>query len=186
MFEQIMDYIGTTALKHVAVKQYKYQKRIMINQQNNNAYMQVVIEDDPYGQYIKTNGVYTLTLNIDVLGFPKDDTEILKIQSDAFQVASELIAYIDKDMTFMDRISVYDYSMLSISHFTDDNAAGQRISLELVVPNPINLCTLDDNFTDEIVLGEKDELELKDPNPESKANELVLKPIRLSTWKQKG
>ena len=186
MFEQIMDYIGTTALKHVAVRQYKYQKRIMINQQNNNAYMQVVIEDDPYGQYIKTNGVYTLTLNIAALGFPKADTEILKIQSDAFQVASELIAYIDNDTTFMDRISVYDYSMLSISHFTDDNAAGQRISLELVVPNPINLCTLDDNFTDEIVLVEKDELELKDPNPESKANELVLKPIRLSTWKQKG
>lgn len=186
MFEQIMNYIGTTALKHVAVKQYKYQKRIMINQQDNNAYMQVVIEDDPYGQYIKESGVYTLTINIDVLGFPKDDTEILKIQSDAFQVASELIAYIDKDTTFMDRISVYDYSMLSISHFTDDNAAGQRLSLELVVPNPINLCTLDDNFSENISYVEKDELELKDPNPESKANELVLKPIKLSTWKQKG
>lgn len=183
MFEQIMNYIATTALKHVAVKQSKYQKRIMINQQNNNAYMQVVIEDDPFGQYIKTSGVYTLTLNIDVLGFPKDDTEILKIQSDAFQVASELIAYIDKDTTFMDRISVYDYSMLGISHFTDDNAAGQRVSLELVVPNPINLCDLDDNFTYELIFIEKDELELEDPNPESKANELVLKPIKLSTWK---
>ena len=39
MLEQIVNYIGSVGLKHKAVKTFKYQKRSLINQQNNNGYV---------------------------------------------------------------------------------------------------------------------------------------------------
>lgn len=178
MFQEIIDYIGNTALKHIAVKSYKYQKRIMINQQNNHSYMQFIVEDNPYFQFIKTANVYTLTLNIDIIGQPKDDTQILEVQNDAFQVGAEIIAYIERDLTYKGLLSIYDFDFLSISHFTDDNSAGQRLTLELVVPNPVNLCILDDNFDeDNMQVEETDDIDL--PQVENKSDELILTPIKL-------
>ena len=48
MLEQIVNYIGSVGLKHKAVKTFKYQKRSLINQQNNNGYVELIIEDNAY------------------------------------------------------------------------------------------------------------------------------------------
>lgn len=179
MFKQIIDYLMETALKHKAVKQSKYQRRSLINAQNNNRYIQFIIEDDPFTQYIKTSNVFTITYNIDILGFPTKDYSSLQIQSDCFQIGNEILKKIDKG-EMSKYLSVWDYSFLSLSNFTDDNASGQRLTLELVVPNPVNLCTLNDNFDDEVEVEETDiELDLKDVNPPSNADELILRPIKL-------
>ena len=66
MLEQIINYIGRVALKHKAVNTLKYQKRSLINQQNNNAYMEVVIEDNSYLQQIITQNIFTMTTNINI------------------------------------------------------------------------------------------------------------------------
>lgn len=166
MIKEIIDYIGKTALRHKAVNRYKYQGRIMVNQQNDNAYMQFIIEDNHSLQYLKTASVHTLTMNIDIIGKPKDDTEILTVQDIAFQIGVEVIAYIERHAE-KGLLSIWDYDFLALSHFTDDSSAGQRLTLELVVPNPINYCTLDDNFG---------EIKTDDETPD---NELIIKPIRL-------
>lgn len=180
MYKDIVDYIGNIALKHIAVKSFKYQKRIMVNQQNNNSYMQFIIEDDTYLQYIKTANVFTATFNIDIIGQPKDDTDILNVQNDALQVGAEVIQYITNDDTYRNLISVYDYDFLAISHFTDDNSAGYRLSLELIIPNPVNLCEYLNNFSEDNIPVEAEKpLDIINSKPDTKSNELVLTPIKL-------
>lgn len=150
MYKEIIEYLLEIALRHKAVRTAKYQSRSLINQQNNNGYMQVIIEGDVYAQYILSSGIYTMTFNIDILDFINADNSPLEAHSDTFQVANEIISFIENDGKYKALISVYDYSMLTISHFTDDNAFGVRVTLELQVPNPVNECTLSDNFDDEV------------------------------------
>lgn len=178
MYTDIIDYISEIFLKHKAVKTVKYQNKTLINSQNNNAYVEVSIENNgAYAQLIKTNNVFTLTLNINVLAFPKDETDVLEKQNVCFQIANEVLAYIERDITYKGMIYIYDYDYLSLSHFSDDNSCGWRMSLELVIPIPIDLCTLDDNFSDEIEIVEPDDIDL--PQRENKSDELVLTPIKL-------
>ena len=112
MLEQIVNYIGSVGLKHKAVKTFKYQKRSLINQQNNNGYVELIIEDNAYLQQVITQNIFTATFNVDILGFPKDDTEILGIQSLCMQIAVEIMAYIEKDETFLGQLSIHDYDIL--------------------------------------------------------------------------
>lgn len=181
MYKTITNYIGETALKHIAVKCFKYQKRIMVNQQANNAYLQWVIEDETYCQWVKTADVFTMSYNIDVIGKPKDDTEILEIQNDAFQVAVETIGYIANDTDMRNILSVYDYDVQFISHFTNDSSAGVRVTLTLATPNPLDLCTFMDNF-DEDNMGVLPETAIdliQSGEAMEKPDELILKPIFL-------
>ena len=77
-------------------------------------------------------------------------------------------------------ISVYDYDFLAISHFTDDNSAGYRLSLELIIPNPVNLCEYLNNFSEDNIPVEAEKpLDIINSKPDTKSNELVLNPIRL-------
>lgn len=183
MFEDIINYIGEIALRHKAVRSFQYKKRIKINAQNNTPYMQVIVEDNSYLQLIKTNNVFTCTLNIDILGQPKDETQILEVQNDALTVAVNIMAYIERDITYKGMLSIYDYDMLMLSEFTDDRSAGVRLSLELVLPIPIDLCTLDDNFNDEVEIVEPDD-DIDLPQIENKSDELILTPIKLQKNKK--
>lgn len=184
MLEQIVNYIGSVGLKHKAVKTFKYQKRSLINQQNNNGYIELIIEDNAYLQQVITQNIFTATFNVDILGFPKDDTEILGIQSLCMQIAVEIMAYIEKDGTFLGKLSIHDYDILLVSHFTDDASAGVRLSLELVIPNPINLCSFMDNFNENVEIVEKPTLNLTQADKAvatDKKKQLNLRPIKLKT-----
>ena len=181
MYKQLILYIINVALKHKAVKYSKYKNKIYTNAQNNNSYMQFNIDTDPYFQLLITspNQPFTMTLNIDILGFPKDNYTVWDRQNDALQIGVEVIHYIAQDETLMGQLSVHDYSFLALDEFTDDRSAGQRLTLEMIIPNPINLCTFMDNFSEEFIPVEKEDkdIDLKDVNPPSEKNNLVLKPI---------
>jgi hypothetical protein len=56
------------------------------------------------------------------------------------------LAYLDIKEQFKGIISVYDYSILTLSHYSDDSSAGVKLSLVLTIPNGVNLCELDDHF----------------------------------------
>ena len=181
MFKQIIDYIISIALRHKAVFFAKYLNRSYINQQNNNGYYQVNVNTDVYSQLLISvpNQPFDVTINIDILGFPTKEHTVLDCQSDALQIGIEMIHFIRQDNTFMGQLSVHDYSFLALDEFTDDRSAGQRLTLELIMPDPINLCTFMDNFLDEpkIIETEDKEIDLKDVKAPSEKNNLVLKPI---------
>ena len=187
MIGQLVNYIGETALRHKAVRTFKYQSRVLINQQNNNSYMQFVIEDNMYLQQIITRNIFTATMNVDIIGFPKDDTEILSMQNDAMQVAVEVMAFIENDDMFMGQLSIHDYDILFISHFTDDDSAGVRLSLEIVLPNPVNLCEYEDNF-EELSEVEEQSLDLSGAEnsvSRTESKSLTLNPLKLKTRTRK-
>ena len=181
MYKQIIDYIISVALRHKAVFFAKYLNRSYINQQNNNGYYQVNVNTDVYSQLFISvpNQPFVVTINIDILGFPTKEHTVLDCQSDAFQIGIEMIHFIRQDNTFMGRLSVHDYSFLALDEFTDDRSAGQRLTLEIVIPNPINLCTFMDNFSEEFIPVEKEdkEIDLKDVKAPSEKNNLLLKPV---------
>lgn len=148
MYKTIIDYISEIALRHKLVNRVKYQNKSLINAQHSNANYQVVIENDVYSQWIRTSNVFTMTINIDILSHAtsRDDKNELIIHNDSFLIANNIITFIDNDDTYQGIVKIYDYSLLNISHFTDDNDAGIRLSLELVVPNPSTVCDIENNF----------------------------------------
>lgn len=182
MLEQIINYIMECAIKHIAVNSVKYQSRVLINQQNSNPNYQVVIEDDAYLQYMKTGNVNTLSLNIDILSHCGDDSEILNVQSTALQIGSELLKYVETDDYFFSMLKIDDYDFLALSHFTDDDSAGIRVTVQLIVPNPVDLCSYRDNFDEDKDFSvEKDETINLTPETDcgNDSNEITLKPIKL-------
>ena len=180
MYKQIIDYIISIFLRHKAVFNCRYMQRIYTNSQNNNAYVQAIINSDPYIQALISvaNRPTTLTLNIDILAFKTNEYTVVDAQSDTLQIGMEVIHFIEQDPYFMGRLSIHDFSFLGLDEYTDDRAAGQRLTLELVIPNPINLCEFMDNFSEEFIPVEKEdkEIDLVGQAPSEK-NNLVLKPI---------
>lgn len=187
MYKQIIDYIGEIALRHKLVNKVKYQNKSLINQQHSNANYQVVIEDDVYSQWIRTTNVFTMTINIDILSYTtsRDDKNELIIHNDSFLIANNIITFIENDDTYQGIIKVYDYSLLNLSHFTDDNDAGIRLSLELVVPNPSTVCDIESNFDRTLHTEEEKDKEIN-LNIETKEDDTInITPIKLPKNKKK-
>lgn len=148
MLEEIINYIKDICLRHKAVNYFRYSTKMDINQQNNNPYIAVWFEDSIFSQLIITQDIFTVTMNIYFLAFVGKDYTPLQAHSDTFDIANQVLAYIENDDTYNGLLRIHDYSLLQVSKFTDDNCYGQRLTLELQVPVPVNLCTNGDNFTD--------------------------------------
>lgn len=157
MLKDIVNIIRDTALRHRGVRTFKYQGDDLHNHQNNDEYYQVYLDDVSYHQLNITTNIFKAEFNLYILGFPLDIPEdILEKQNNAYTIAADIVAYLDTNEAFRGILSVYDYSILTLSHYTSDNAAGVKLSLVLAMPSPVNLCELEDNFNDEPYQPEKD------------------------------
>ena len=90
--------------------------------------------------------------------------------------AVDIMGKIDTDEAYRGVLSVYDYSILTLSHYTDDNAAGVKLSLVLQMPSPLNWCTLDENFDDE---EHEDEPDHEIDVPDNEIGDIDISPIHL-------
>lgn len=189
MLKQLIEYFQKVALMHKAVQSSKYQAKILTNAQNCNGYMQFNIDSNPYfDTLISTPNIpFTFQVNVDILAFPKKDGSytILDAQSDAFQIGVEWLSYIAQDDYFLGKLAVRDYQFLGIDHYTDDDSAGMRMTVQFIIPNPIDLCHYLDNFSEDFIPVEPEdkEIDITDPNPQSEINNLELRPILLPTKK---
>lgn len=177
MLKDIVTIIKDVALKHKGVHTFKYQADDLNNQQNNHKYYQVYLDDVSMHQLNITTNVFRSEFNLYILGFPdKTEESILETQNNAYTIAADIIAYIDGADEYKGVLSVHDYSMLVLSHYSDDNAAGVKLSLVLSMPSPVNLCDLDDNFNDEPYEPEPEkEIYIDD----KETGEIDIKPITL-------
>ena len=176
MLKDIINILKDVSLRHKGVKTFKYQSDIYNNAQNNHKYYQVYVDDISLHQLNITTNIFKASFEIYILGFVDDDNTVLDVQNNAYTIACDIMAYIDLKSDFKGVLSVYDYSILTLSHYTDDDAAGVKLSLVLEMPNPVNLCTLDDNFNDEPYEDEPDdEIDLNI----SEIGDIDLKPIEL-------
>ena len=189
MLKQLIEYFQKVALMHKAVQSSRYEARILTNAQNNRGYMQFNIDSNTYFDTLISvpNIPFTFQLNIDILGFPKKDGSytILDAQSDAFQIGVEWLSYIAQDDYFLGKLAVRDYQFLGIDHYTDDDSAGMRMTVQFIIPNPIDLCHYLDNFSEDFIPVEPEdkEIDIIDTRDPSEINNLELRPILLPTKK---
>lgn len=180
MLKDIINIIKEVSLKHKGVKTFKYQSDDLNNAQNNHKYYQVYVDDISLHQLNITTNIFKAEFQVYVLGFVDDENDVLTVQNNAYTIAADIVAYIDTQEAFQGVLSVYDYSILTLSHYTDDNAAGVKLSLVLEMPSPVDLCSLEDNFNDEPFEDEPDkEIDLN----EEEIGDIDLKPITLKKTK---
>ena len=178
MLKDVVNIIKDVSLRHKGVRTFRYQSEILNNAQNNHAMYQVYVDDVSLHELNITTNIFKAQFEIYILGFVDDDTTVLEVQNNAYTVACDIMAYIDIKDEFKGVLSVYDYSILTLSHYTDDNAAGVKLSLVLQMPNPVNLCELDDNFNDEPYKDDEDK-EIDINNEE--IGDIEINPIHLPT-----
>lgn len=176
MLKDVINILKDISLRHKGVRTFKYQGDDLNNAQNNHKYYQVYVDDISLHQLNITTNIFKAEFQVYVLGFVDDENDVLEVQNNAYTIAADIVAYIDTQEAFKGVLSVYDYSILTLSHYTDDNAAGVKLSLVLEMPSPVNLCTLEDNFNDEPYEDEPDnEIDLNI----NEIGDIDLKPIEL-------
>ena len=178
MLKDVVNIIKDISLRHKGVRTFRYQSEILNNAQNNNKMYQVYVDAVSLHELNINTNIFNAKFEIYILGFTDDENTVLEVQNNAYTIACDIMAKIDIDDAYKGVLSVYDYSILTLSHYTDDNAAGVKLSLVLQMPNPVNLCTLDDNFNDEPYEDEPDN-EININNDE--IGDIDINPITLPT-----
>ena len=149
MIKDVIEILRDVSLRHKGVYTFRYQGDDLNNAQNNFRGYQVYVDDISLHQLNITTNIFKAEFQIYVLGHVDDENDVLTVQNNAYTIACDIMAYIDTQDEFLGVLSVYDYSILTLSRYTDDSSAGVKLSLVLQMPSPVNLCTLDDNFDDE-------------------------------------
>ena len=178
MLKDVINILKDISLRHKGVRTFRYQSKILNNAQNNHKTYQVYVDDISLHELNITTNIFKAQFEIYILGFVDDENTVLDVQNNAYTIACDIMAKIDIDDAYKGILSVYDYSILTLSHYTDDNAAGVKLSLVLQMPNPVNLCTLDDNFNNEPYEDEPDN-EINVNNDER--GDIDINPITLPT-----
>lgn len=178
MLKDVINILKDISLRHKGVRTFRYQSKILNNAQNNHKTYQVYVDDISLHELNITTNIFKAQFEIYILGFVDDENTVLDVQNNAYTIACDIMAKIDIDDAYKGILSVYDYSILTLSHYTDDNAAGVKLSLVLQMPNPVNLCTLDDNFNNEPYEDEPDN-EINVNNDE--IGDIDINPITLPT-----
>lgn len=183
MVKELIDYLLNIAYKHISVNYVGYKREININDSHNKPSFQFIIENDnPLIEKQIIEGIITMRLDIDIIGFVSQDVSVIEIQDEALHIALDFMEYIKNNGEY--GLDIRDYSILGLSEFTDDNSSGVRLSIKLVIPNPINLCEYEEHFIekeipvkDELILSKEDECTNSKFNSETTS--LKLNPIKL-------
>ena len=146
MYKEIINIIRNICLRYKGVKTFKYQDSCFNNQQNSNKGFQVYVDDTTLSELNIETDIFKVSYEIFILN---NGNDILDNQDQAFNIAVNLMAYLDNMPQYHGILSVYDYSIMTLSHYTDDDSSGVKLSLVLQAPSPLSLCTLQDNFNDE-------------------------------------
>lgn len=180
MLKDVIDILKDISLRHKGVKTFRYQGDKFNNAQNNYATFQVYVDDISYHELNITTNIFKATFEIYILSQPSGESgnTVLDVQNDAYTIACNIMAKIDGDSEYYGTLSVYDYSLLTLARYTDDQSSGVKLSLTLQMPNPVNLCTLDDNFNDEPYSGETD-TKITISGETVVSEDLTITPIKL-------
>lgn len=177
MIKNLVEAIKEQAEHIKGVKFFKYEGADLINAQNNNEPIQVVVEDDIFTEFITTKNLIKVQLNIDILDNIGENEEKLDVHNRTNKLGIVLIKLIEE--SYKGILSVYDYNLLNVSHYTDDDLFGTRMSLFLTMPSPVNECNINE-FIDELNEYEKNEdKEITINKPEIDIDNININPIKL-------
>ena len=147
MIKNLVNAIKEEAEHIKNVKFFKYEGDDLINSQNNNSTIQIWVEDDVFTEYLVTKDLVKVQMNIDILDNIGDDEEKVDVHDRTNKLGIVLIKLIEEN--YKGILSVYDYNLLNVSHYTDDDLFGTRMSIYLTMPSPVNECNINE-FIDEL------------------------------------
>lgn len=177
IYKQVTDIIINTLKRFKGVKYVKYQGDDLNNQQNNYNTIQCYIDDISLHQFNLTTNIVKAEYEIYILGFP-DDTSgntVLDVQDKCYDVAIYTLAYLDNNPSFQGIVSLYDYSILTLSRYSEQSNAGVKLSVVLNIPNGVNLCELDEHFGEPYPEEKDTEITIN----EDEVGDITLTPIKL-------
>ena len=179
MLADIVNIIKDVCLRHIGVRTFRYQGKSFNNAQNNFETYQAYLSDHSYHRVNITSNIFVAEFELYILGQPhKDDWEaVLRTQDECYTIVNNIIAKLDSLEEYQGILSVHDFDIVVLSHYTDDDSAGVKCSLSLEIPSPVVLCTLDDNFNDDPYEPQPDK-EIDVDVPEQ-PEELTIKTIKL-------
>lgn len=180
MLTDIVELLKDLSLRHKGVRTFRYQEGSFNNSQNNHLTYQVYLSNHSYHQLNISTQVFKSEWEMYILSQPesKDDPDqILAIQDEAYTIACNIIAAIDELDDYKGILSVYDYDIMVINGYSDDNSAGVKVSLILQTPNPVSLCDIWDNFNEK-PYEEPEDHEIDVPEDET-PDELTINVIKL-------
>ena len=128
--------------RYEGVSTVRYQAEALNNAQNNFRPVQIYIEDSSYSRLNRTESEFIVEVNCLALKLPSRDKKetILDVQDFCYQLFCDFVARLDTADEYRNILQVWDYSIVTVSHMTDDDASGARLTLELRVANPADLC----------------------------------------------
>lgn len=178
MIKDFVTLFKDLALRHKGIRTFKYQDKIYNNAQNNHKTFQVYLDTVSMHNLNITTNIFTSEFEMYILGQPngEEGNKIEDVQTYAFTIAVDILGALDAWDEYKGVLSLYDYSILTLSNYTDDASSGVKLSIVLATPSPLNLCTLEDNFNDE-PYEEKEDAPIDIPTQE--VGELDIKPIKL-------
>lgn len=177
MIKNLVNAIKEEAEHIKNVKFFNYEGADLINSQNNNSTIQVWVEDDVFIEFLTTKDLIKVQMNIDILDKIGDGEEKIDCHDRTTKIAIVLIKLIEEN--YKNILSVYDYNLLNVSNYSDDDLFGTRMSLYLTMPSPINFCNINE-FIDELNEYEKnDDKEITINKPEIDIDNININPVKL-------
>lgn len=160
IIRNVIDTFYQLSKEHKLVRQFIYDRVSKKKGTGEQIYPQVFLEDSIY---IKTSspmdGKVPVQVNFDVTCLPHafnnynvEQLTVEECQNVCHQIALHFVAKLRQDnMTFETRngVEVDDYSFMTLRNWGDDNAAGVRCTLNLLVDSDIQLCDIDEHFDPE-------------------------------------
>lgn len=129
MYKSLINHLERLFLSYGPVHTFRYQSKMLNNAQNAYKGFQVYVEDSTYSRLNITTNIFIVELNIWVLSQSNDKMDILSVQDVAYSICNSVLNRVDYSGA-----SLYDYSIATVSHVTDDDSAGARLTVQLQVP----------------------------------------------------
>lgn len=185
MINELVNAVKDVAEKIDGVKSFRYDGIDKINAQNESGTIQIFFEDDILINYLVTKDLIKVSFNVDILDkmYQDDEQTLDEIHNYTFKAGVVILKYLEKK--YQNIISVYDYSFMTISDYTDDNLYGVRMSVDLIMPSPINMCNIDDFIDEDNKYKEYKDMDIDINIPSIDINTLNINPISLKKNGQK-
>lgn len=164
MLKEIINTLKDCFTRYKTVRSFLYISEDLVRCQGNQGNFEVTVDDVTRSALNITDGTFTFECDIMVLSHVGNGQTILDVQDTAYTIAATVVETLDIRPEYQGVLRVRDYSIITVSHVTDDDASGVRLTLKLEVPNPAQLC-------DESVWG--------DPAVDPVIKPVDVKPIKL-------
>ena len=144
LYKDVVNILGDALSRFKGVNFVKYQGDDLNNQQHNYNTIQCYIDDISLSQFNLTTNIVKVEFEVYILGFLENQTpeNILDVQDKCYNVAINVLAWIDQRPDLKGFVRLYDYSILTLSRYTAQSNAGVKLSIVLEIPNRV--CDLDD------------------------------------------